>query len=141
MNLKARPPRSLRVSSLDEMPASFAAPKSVMDMQYCVQHLDGFRKLAGKNDLCMLSDFWAPDHKNTTPLRPVFVPEKLAGGNEQLLARFYDGGQTTDEGEADPINPPYFRISRELMGRVIPCAKITYLTMSMEGCPRNLKSM
>jgi hypothetical protein len=132
--LKPRPPRSLRVSSLDEMPASFTAPKSVIDMQYCVQHLDDFRALAGKNDLSMFSDFWAPDHKNTMPLKPVFIPEKLAGCNEPLLARFYDGGQITDDGEADPINPPHFRISRELMGRA-------YRTMSMEGCPMNLKGM
>jgi hypothetical protein len=126
--LKARPPRSLRVSSLEEMPAAFAAPKSVMDMQYCVLHLDKFRKLAGKNNLGMFSDFWAPDHKNTTPLKPIFVPEKLASGNEPLLARFYDGGQITDEGEADPPNPPYFRISRELMGRVIHTLRQDYIS-------------
>jgi hypothetical protein len=29
-----KPPRNIRVASLEEMPASFTAPKSVMDMQY-----------------------------------------------------------------------------------------------------------
>jgi hypothetical protein len=52
-------------------------------------------------------------------MKPVFTPEKLVGGNEPLLAPFYDGGRVTTKGVPDPINPPYFRISRELMGRVI----------------------
>jgi hypothetical protein len=47
----ARPPRSLRVASLEEMPASFTAPKSVLDMQYCVRHLEGLRELIGRNNL------------------------------------------------------------------------------------------
>ncbi len=29
----AKPPRNIRVASLEEMPAAFTAPKSVMDMQ------------------------------------------------------------------------------------------------------------
>ena len=123
-----RPPRNLRVSSWDEMPASFSAPKRVMDMQYCVRNLEEFRALAGKNDLSKFSDFWAPDHKNTTPLKPAFVPEKLVAGSEPLLAWFYDGGQTTDKGEADPVNPPHFRISRELMGRVIHTLRQDYIS-------------
>ena len=124
----ARPPRNLRVASLDEMPASFSAPKRVMDMQYCVRNLDECRALAGKNKLSKFSDFWAPDHTNTTPLKPAFVPERLLGGNDSLLAQFYDGGQTTDEGEADPLNPPFFRISRELMGRVIHTLSKDYIS-------------
>jgi hypothetical protein len=86
-----------------------------MDMQYCVQNLSGFRKMAGKNKLSKFSDFWAPDHQNTTPMKSAFIPEKLVTSNEPLLARFYDAGLTNDGGEADPLNPPYFRISRELM--------------------------
>ncbi len=106
-------------TSLDEMPASFTAAKSVMDMQYCVDNLTDLRVLAGKNNLSKFSDFWAPDHRSTTPMKPVFTPEKLVSGKEPLLAKFYDVGRTTVGGEADPLNPPYFRISRELMGRVI----------------------
>jgi hypothetical protein len=129
----ARPPRSLRVASLEEMPASFTAPKSVMDMQYCVQNLEDLRALVGKNNLSRFSDFWAPDHKNTTPLKPVFVPEKIVGGNEPLLARFYDVGQVNTKGETDPINPPYFRISRELMGRVIHTLRREYISDDEHG--------
>jgi hypothetical protein len=110
---KTRLPRNLRVASLEEMPGTFTTPKKVMDMQYCVQHLEELRSLAGRNNLSMFSDFWAPDHKNTTPMKPVFLPEKLVAGNEPLLAQFYDGGRITTRGDADPINPPHFRISRE----------------------------
>ncbi len=41
---------------------------------------------------------------------------------------FMMGGQITDEGEADPLNPPYFRISRELMGRVIHTLRQDYIS-------------
>jgi hypothetical protein len=88
-------------------------------MQYCVQNLEDFRQLVGKNQLSKFSDFRAPDNQNTMPMRPVFTPEKLVGCNEPSQAKFYDVGRTTVGGEADPRNPPYFRISRELMGRVI----------------------
>jgi hypothetical protein len=130
---RKRPPRNLRVASLEEMPASFTAPKSVMDMQYCVQHLEELRDLAGDNDLNKFSDFWAPGHENTTPLKTSFVPEKLVAGNEPVLARFYDGGQVTNEGESDPCNPPYFRVSRELMGRVIHTLRQEYISDAEHG--------
>ncbi len=129
----ARPPRNLRVASLEEMPASFTAPKSVMDMQYCVLHLEGLRELVGKHNLSKFSDFWAPDHKNTTPMKPVFTPEKLVKGVEPLLAQFYDGGRANTKGEKDPINPPYFRISRELMGRVIHTLRREYISDDENG--------
>jgi hypothetical protein len=129
----ARPPRNLRVASLEEMPASFTAPKSVMDMQYCVQNLEDLRALAGKNNLSKFSDFWAPDHKDTTPMKPVYTPEKLVGSNEPLLAPFYDVGRVTTKGETDPINPPHFRISRELMGRVIHTLRREYISDDEHG--------
>jgi hypothetical protein len=123
-----RPPRSIRVASLQELPASFTAAKSVMDMQYCVMNLSDFRTLAGKNQLSKFSDFWAPDHHNTTPMKPAFTPEKLVAGKEPLLARFYDAGRTTAGGEVDPLNPPYFHISRELMGKVIHTLRLEYIS-------------
>jgi hypothetical protein len=99
-----------------------------MDMQYCVENLSDFRKLAGKNKLSKFSDFWAPDHQNTTPMKPAFTPEKLVTGKEPLLTRFYDTGLTTAGAEAEPLNPPYFRISRELMGRVIHTLREEYIS-------------
>ncbi len=117
-----QPARNIRVASLEELPASFTASKRVMDMQYCVQNLTDLRRLAGKNQLSKFSDFWAPDHQNTTPMKPVFTPEKLVSGKESLLVKL----RTTAGGEADPLNPPYFRISRELMGRVIHTLREEY---------------
>ncbi len=123
-----RPPRSTRVASLDDLPLSFTAEKSVMDMQYCVKNLAEFHTLAGKNKLSKFSDFWAPGHQNTTPLKPAFTPEKLMTDKVPLLSRLYNSGQTTADGEADPLNPPYFRISRELMRRIIHTLRLEYIS-------------
>jgi hypothetical protein len=90
-------------------------------------------ELVGRNNLSKFSDFWAPDHKNTTPMKPVLTPEKLVRGDEPLLAQFYDGGRITTKGEVDPINPPYFRISRELMGRVIHTMRREYISDDEHG--------
>jgi hypothetical protein len=74
---KARVPRSTRVRSLSDMRPSFTstAEKSVMDMQYCVANLSELRTLAGRNHLSNFSDFWAPDYKDTMPLKAAFTPE------------------------------------------------------------------
>jgi hypothetical protein len=101
-----RPPRSTRVASLDDLPLSFAAEKSVMDMQYCVKNLAEFHTLAGKNKLSKFSDFWAPGHRNTTPMKPAFTPENLMTDRISLLARFYNSGQMTADGEADQLKQP-----------------------------------
>jgi hypothetical protein len=124
-----RAPRNLRVSSLDELSLSFTAEKEVMDVQYCVEHLLDLRSLVEKNDqLSKFSDFRAPDHKNTMPMKTAFTPEKLMFGKVDVLAKFYDPGLTMRDGEADPMNPPYFRISRELMGRVIHTLRREYIS-------------
>jgi hypothetical protein len=61
-------------------------------------------------------------------MKPAFTPEKLVTSKQPLLARFYDAGLTTAGGEVDPLNPPYFRISRELMGRVIHTLREEYIS-------------
>jgi hypothetical protein len=115
----AKPPRNIRVASLEELPASFTAAKRVMDMQYCVENLSAakrvmgmqycvenlseFRTLAGKNNFSKFSVFWAPDHQNTTPMKPAFTPEKLVTGKEPLLTRFYDAGLTSAGGVVNPL--------------------------------------
>jgi hypothetical protein len=40
-----------------------------------------FRNLAEKNHLSKFSDFWAPDYKDTMPLKAAFTPECLITGN------------------------------------------------------------
>ncbi len=98
-----------------------------------MQYLEELRGLAGRNNLSKFSDFWAPDHKNTMPMKPAFAPEKLVAVNEPLLAQFYDGGRISTKGEADSINPPYFRISRELMGRVLHTFRREYISDDEHG--------
>jgi hypothetical protein len=45
-----------------------------------------------------------------------------------LLADFYDPGLKDSNGEADPLNPPYFRVSRELMGMSIHTLRRKYIS-------------
>jgi hypothetical protein len=114
----ARPPRNLRVNSLEESSPSFTAEKDVVDMAYCVNHQSVIRSLVGKNDqLSKFSDYWASDHKSTMPMKAVFTPAKLMHGKIEVLSRFYN-----------PLHPPYFRISRELMGRVIHTMRHEYIS-------------
>jgi hypothetical protein len=49
-------------------------------------------------------------------------------GKIEVLSRFYNPGLLKKDVEADPLNPPYFRISRELMGRVIHTMHHEYIS-------------
>ncbi len=50
----------------------------VMDMRFCISHLDSIRMDAGDFTLKDFSDYWAPDNKKTTPNRPnTFVPNRI----------------------------------------------------------------
>jgi hypothetical protein len=82
----------------------------VMDMRFCVSHLEVIRLEAGDFALKDFSDYWAPDNKKTTPNRPnTFVPNRLARGDYPLWAPFYDSGQTKlglmDHQKLTPIIP------------------------------------
>jgi hypothetical protein len=97
-------------------------------MQYCVKNLGALRGLARRNQLSKFSDFCAPDHKNTMPMKAAYTPENLMSGSVALLARFYDPVLTSTDSEADPVNPPHFRMFRELMGRVIHTLRTEYIS-------------
>ncbi len=65
----------------------------VMDMRFCINNLDAIRMEAGDSPLSEFSDFWAPDHRKTTPNRAnTFVPNCLVKGSNPLWAQFYDSG-------------------------------------------------
>jgi hypothetical protein len=49
-------------------------------------------------------------------------------GKIEVLSRFCNPGLLKEDGEADPLHPPYFRISRELMGRVIHTMRHEYIS-------------
>jgi hypothetical protein len=120
--------RNLQVSSLDDLASSFVENKSVMDMHYCVTHLDSLRGLAADHHLSKFSDLWAPDYKHIMPLKVAFTPAHLVSGKNTLLTEFYDPGRTTSNGDKDPLNLPHYRVSRELMGRIVHTFKRQYIS-------------
>jgi hypothetical protein len=104
----------------------------VMDMRFCISNLDAIRAEAGDFTLKDVSDYWAPDNEKTAPNLPnAFVPNRIVRGNYPLWASFYDSGRTRrgDDGaeESDPDHPPHFRVSRELLGRMLHTFKKGYV--------------
>jgi hypothetical protein len=105
------------------------APVLVMDMRFCISHLDAIMREAGDFTLKDFSDYWAPDNKKTAPNKPnTFVPNRLVqGSSNPLWAPFYDPGLTRlgADGslEVDPNHPPFFRASNELLGRMLHTMK------------------
>jgi hypothetical protein len=98
----------------------------------CIANLDAIRSEAGDFTLRDFSDYWAPDNRKTTPNGPnTFVPNRLVNGSNPLWAPFYDRGLTrrgTDGSlEADPDHPPFFRVSQELLGRMLHKMKRQYV--------------
>jgi hypothetical protein len=114
---------------LEERAAKGGSSEDVMDMENCVRHISAIRGLAGKNDqISKFSDYWASDNKSTIPMKAVFTPAKLMHGKIEVLSRLYDPDLVKKYGEANPLNPPYFRISCELMGRVIHTMREQYIS-------------
>jgi hypothetical protein len=104
----------------------------VMDMRFCIEHLDAIRNEAGDFHLSDFSDYWAPDHQKTTPNLPnTFVPLRMLKGSNPLWGPFYNSGQVMrgSDGapEPDPNHPPYFRVSAELLGRMLHTFKRQYV--------------
>jgi hypothetical protein len=109
-----------------------AAITPVMGMRFCIEHLEVIRNEAGNSPLSDFSDYWAPDHSKTTPNLPnTFVPLRMLKGSSPLWRPFYNSGQVTrDSGgapEPDPNHPPYFRVSAELLGRMLHTFKRQYV--------------
>ncbi len=122
--------REEKESSSREIEPTVLVP--VMDMRLCINNLDTMRMEAGSFPLKEFSDYWAPDNQKTTPNKPsTFVPNRLVSGTNPLWAPFYDGGQTRlgSDGsmENDPDDPPFFRVSAELLGRSLHIMKRRYV--------------
>jgi hypothetical protein len=103
-----------------------------MDMRFCINNLDAIRAEAGDFSLKDFSDYWAPDNRQTTPMAPnTFIPSRLVRGNNPLWASYYNSGETRVDAdgseEADPNHPPYFRVSPELLGRMLHTFKKSYV--------------
>jgi hypothetical protein len=111
---------------------STASTTPVMDMRFCIDHLNVIRNEAGDFPLSGFSDYWAPDHPKTTPNRAnTFVPLRMLKGSSPLWGPFYDSGQNRQGSdgapEPDPNHPPFFRVSAELLGRMLHTFKRWYV--------------
>jgi hypothetical protein len=72
------------------------------------------------------------DNVKTAPNPPnTFEPNRIVRGNHPLWAPFYNPGRTRlgDDGtvKSDPNHPPHFRVSRELLGRMLHTFKKGYV--------------
>ena len=95
-----------------------------LNIRFCIDNLNSIRMETGDFTLKDFSDNWAPGNKKTTPNRPnTFVPNCVARWDNPLWAPFYDDGKiilgTDGSQEADPSHPPFFRVSAELLGRML----------------------
>ncbi len=104
----------------------------VMDMFFCLDNLATIRTEARNYTLKEYSDYYAADNVKKAPNQPnTFEPTRLVRGNHPLWALFYNPGRTrlADDGtvEADPNHPPHFRVSRELLGRMLHTFKKKYV--------------
>jgi hypothetical protein len=103
-----------------------------MDMFFCRDNLFAIRAEAGDFTLKDFSDYWASGNEKTSPNLPrTFEPNRMVKGNHPLWAPFYNPGRTRlgDDGtvESDPNHPPHFRVSRELLGRMLHTFKKGYV--------------
>jgi hypothetical protein len=130
---KAERLRLKEASSVPELSAPAEAISEalvpVLDMLCCINHLNEIRREAGDFSLKDFSDYWAPDNQKTTPNKPnTFVPNRVVQGNNPLWAPFYDrehSRQSADGSlQVDPNHPPFFRVSQELLGRMLHTFKI-----------------
>jgi hypothetical protein len=117
--------------------ASMSSPTTVestpvMDMFFCLDNLLAIRAEARDFALKDFSDYWAADNVKTAPNPPrTFEPTRIVRGNHPLWASFYNPGRTRlgDDGtvESDSNHPPHFRVSRELLGRMLHTFKKRYV--------------
>jgi hypothetical protein len=103
-----------------------------MDMRFCINNLVAIRAEAGDFSLKDFSDYWAPDNEKTAPNLPkTFVPNGMVRGNNPLWASYYNSGETRVDADGsegvDPNHPPYFRVSPELLGRMLHTFKKSYV--------------
>ncbi len=89
---------------------------AVADMQWCIDNLDAIRTNVGDSRHSDRSDFWEADYNKSKPwAKNTFVPKRLALGTNSLCAPFYHAGPDAP----DDRDPPHFRVSAELFGRML----------------------
>jgi hypothetical protein len=94
-------------------------------MHWCIGNLDKIRADVGDSRHSDWSDYWEAGYKKTKPWgKNTFVPQKLVLGTNSMWAPFYDPGPAVP----DDLNPPHFRVSAELFGRMLHTFKREYIS-------------
>ncbi len=89
-------------------------------MSFTAKNLGALRSLAERNQLRKFRDFWAPDYKDTMPMKAAYTPESLISGNVALTYE-YDGWRSR------PNEPALFSdLARA--GRVIHTLRREYIS-------------
>jgi hypothetical protein len=85
-------------------------------MHWCIDNLALIRADVGYSRHSDWSDFWEVGYKKHKPwAKNTFVPKRLALGTNTMWTPFYHGGPDVP----DDRDPPYFRVSAELFGRML----------------------
>jgi hypothetical protein len=85
-------------------------------MHWCIDNLGKIRADVGDSRHSDWSDFWEAGYKKTKPWgKNTFVPKRLVLGTNSMWAPFYHSGPAVP----DDRNPPHFRVSAELFGRML----------------------
>jgi hypothetical protein len=89
---------------------------AVADMHWCTDNLGKIRADVGDSKHSDWSDYWEAGYKKTKPwAKNTFVTKRLVLGTNSMWAPFYHSGPDVP----DDRDPPHFRVSAELFGRML----------------------
>jgi hypothetical protein len=89
---------------------------AVANMHWCIDNFAAVRADVGDSRHSDWNDFWEVGYKKHKPwAKNTFVPKRLALGTNSMWAPFYHGGPDVP----DDRDPPHFRVSAELFGRML----------------------
>jgi hypothetical protein len=89
---------------------------AVADMHWCIDNLGKIRADVGDSRHSDWSDYWEAGYNKTKQwAKNTFVPKRLVLGTNSMWAPFYHAGRDVP----DDRDPPHFRVSAELFGRML----------------------
>jgi hypothetical protein len=98
---------------------------AVADMHLCIDNLGKFRADVGDSKHSDWSDYWEAGYKKTKPWgKNTLVPKRLVLGTNSMWAPFYHSGPDVP----DDRDPPHFRVSAELFGRMLHTFGTEYIS-------------
>jgi hypothetical protein len=98
---------------------------AVADMHWCIDNLGKIRADVGDSRHSDWSDYWEAGYKKTKLWgKNTFVPKRLVLGTNSMWALFYHAGPDVP----DDRDPPHFRDSAELFGRMLHTFGTEYIS-------------